>query len=327
MAELKWADADLQWQRPSVGAGMKWANAAGTASWSDGMLKYWDGLNWQALTYDRWAQKTDMGFTRPLGAVAYGATIYVPTETHMQSYNTLTDTWTTLTAPPVALDIDGVVAIVADKVYVFNRTGAGAKQLNIYTITTDVWSTGTAYPGAGVREPWCGAIDGKIYVGGGNDGSGNIQSDHWEYDPAGNSWQQRATAGQPRWLAASGVIAGKLYVAGGRKVNTSSNQIAAIQVYDPAADRWDGGASMFESVEDSQHAVIGSKFYLCGGYNSTFTRQKSVHVYDASRDEWNMRAVMPDTIASGAAAAVNGRIYVCGGFSGIDTVAVYEYGA
>lgn len=320
MTELKYTNTALAWKSPSTTGGLKYWNGS---AWTKKVLKYWDGLNWQlAMTYDRWATKTSMGWTQPVGALAYGTNIYVPTPTHMQSYNVLTDTWATLTAPPVSLDPQGACAIVADKVYVVHGS-----RLDIYNSTANTWSTGTAYPGAGYRSPWIGAINGKIYVGGGNDGIGNALSDHWEYDPAGNTWLQKASAGQGRWLAASGVINNKLYVAGGRKANTTTGAMGAVQVYDPAADRWDGGAAMFESVEDAQFAVIGSKLYVCGGYNPSFVRQDTCTAYDASVDLWNFRAKLPTPLVTGAAAAVNGRIYVCGGFAGSETTTVYEYGA
>ena len=53
------------------------------------------------------------------------------------------------------------------------------------------------------------------------------------YDPQADAWTQLASTSVARWLHASAVVGGKLYVFGGRGAAS-----AMVEVYDPASDSW-----------------------------------------------------------------------------------------
>jgi hypothetical protein len=75
----------------------------------------------------------------------------------------------------------------------------GSSDFYSYDPTTDAWTKIADLPAQGRVEAVAFAIDGKGYVGGGNDGDpadfGNSRiplSDFWQYDPVTNSWVKKA---------------------------------------------------------------------------------------------------------------------------------------
>src|SRR5260370_40172493 len=64
-----------------------------------------------------------------------------------------------------------------------------------------------------------------------------------EYDPAANTWRERSAMPTPRNHAAIGVVAGKIYVIGGRggaALIGLGSRISCVEEYCPATDSWSG---------------------------------------------------------------------------------------
>ena len=79
------------------------------------------------------------------------------------------------------------------------------------------------------------AIDGKLYVVGGNNGSGTAMRRVDMYDPATNTWSTGAVMPTARMNAVAAALGGKLYVFGGRNGTVYQN---AVEAYDPVANAW-----------------------------------------------------------------------------------------
>jgi N-acetylneuraminic acid mutarotase len=130
---------------------------------------------------------------------------------------------------------------LGDSLYVLGGLGAGAGEMQIFDVPSNVWTIGPRLPFEAGSSASA-VIDGKIYVGGGIDGSSTI-ADAAVYDPATEIWSSIAPMPYPRNHAASGTDGERWYVFGGRGPgsgdgNEVANGFADVQVYDPATDSW-----------------------------------------------------------------------------------------
>jgi hypothetical protein len=107
----------------------------------------------------------------------------------------------------------------------------------VYDPATNAWSQAAAYP-----EPisWgaCGAVSGKLYCAGGEEGYAPVQ-DAYVYDPASNSWSPAADL--PIDLAQSSYTAanGELLLSGGlTEVNGNFVATAHGYAFDPENNTW-----------------------------------------------------------------------------------------
>jgi N-acetylneuraminic acid mutarotase len=183
--------------------------------------------------------------------------------------------------------------------------------------------------------------DGRLYVIGGADVSGTLQTVE-AYDPTSNSWacsSEDASSGcathslaplpTPRQRLAAALGAdGRLYVLGG--YNPSGGYLATVEAYAPATNTWSTLASL-PTPRGFLAAARGGdgRLYAIGGYNG---RQalSTVEAYDPSSNTWAMVAPLP-TARDFAAAATGpgGQIHVLGGNdlttgAYFDTVLVYN---
>ncbi|MDP2793931.1 MAG: kelch repeat-containing protein [Sulfurisoma sp.] len=134
--------------------------------------------------------------------------------------------------------------------------------------------------------------------------------------PASGSgaWTTEAPMPTARWGAASGVINGKLYVAGGWRSGTSS--LATLEVYDPATNTWATKAPMPTARGGAGGAVINGKLYVVGGDIAASQKLATLEVYDPTTDTWTTKAPMPTPRSLPGAVAIDGQLYVAGGCMG-----------
>jgi hypothetical protein len=108
---------------------------------------------------------------------------------------------------------------------------------------------------------------------------------------------------------------GRLYVMGGR---SGANPTSAVDIYDPALDKWTTSAHPMPTARSTFGAVaIGPRIYSIGGYvqGPQFSyASPTVEAFDVGTQTWSTRAPMPQPLAAfGAAAGPDGRVYVVGG--------------
>jgi N-acetylneuraminic acid mutarotase len=109
------------------------------------------------------------------------------------------------------------------------------------------------------------AIGGKLYVAGGNIGSGTASRRLDVFDPATNTWTTRAAMPTARVAAAAAVTQGRLYVIGGRNGTT---YLDAVEAYDPLNNSWSAPTAMINPRAGLGAAGIGQLIYTVGGRNS-----------------------------------------------------------
>ena len=119
-------------------------------------------------------------------------------------------------------------------------------------------------------------------------------------------------APRPHVSAASGVINGKWYVAGGGQGTQH------LDMYDPNTNTWTEKAPIPAGHSGGAGAVLGQKLYVIGGYDpSTGQYLNSVHAYNPATNTWATRASMPtprsNLVAAKAVRNGNSVLYALGG--------------
>jgi len=138
-------------------------------------------------------------------------------------YDPVADAWTTLASMPTAAFMASAVYYPpTNKIYVFGgedaTSGTNYNITRIYDVATSTWSTGANMPDVrSFMASGYNSTNGKIYlVSGYNTGDvSSAQPNTWEYDPVANTFTERAPIPHAIGGAASGIIDGHLYVAGG----------------------------------------------------------------------------------------------------------------
>jgi len=188
-----------------------------------------------------------------------------------------------------------------------NGGTAPSKLVEAYDPVANTW---TAVAGLGTARWYAGAaaIAGKLYVVGGCANavcSSNVATVE-VYDPSATTpaWTTVSNTGlTPRNNVATGVIGGKLYVAGG--YDNSGNPSNVLEVYDPASNTWSSLAAM-PGILQPTGAAINGKFYVLGASSAFAT-------YDPGSNSWtNLTGI---NAFGGGAAALNNILYVVVGQS------------
>lgn len=142
----------------------------------------------------------------------------------------------------------------------------------------------------------------------------------FEITPTPGSWATMAAMPTARQGAVAGVIAGKLYVAGGSGGTASDYypypRFRALEVYDPATGTWTIKAPMPIGVNGGAAVgVIGERLYVAGGAASADAgnEQAAVQMYDPVTDAWAFKAPMPVANSGMAFGVIEGKLYVTGG--------------
>ncbi len=252
-----------------------------------------------------------------------------------ESYNSTTETWSTLAPLPQwdsanAGRYGGTMGVIDGKLYLVGgwRTSPPLPTgtLQIYDPVTDSWSLGATIPVPPSNLSACsagGVIDRKLYVLTACNGYSGIFKYFHVYDPDLDNW---TTLPEPPDLhgcdPAAGVIDGQLYVVGG---HNGTNAVNIMDVYNPATNTWATKASMPTARYGLTAGVIEGKLYAVGGHDGTSV-VNTVEVYDPSTDTWTTDTPMP-TARSTASAVIDGKLYVVGGHDGtsvVDTLEVFS---
>ena len=198
----------------------------------------------------------------------------------VEAYNTLTDTWSTITSLPQPRDyLNNSVAVGSDgRVYAIggriNNTLTG--DVLAYDTKTKTWTTKTAAPYIGYPTSAAAGPAGKIYVSFGNL-FGGYENPFVAYDPATNSWTSLPALLTSRIGMA--VVAGQdglIYVIGGQWVGGSDwHYLDAVNVYDPVTSQWSSTIAMptrstnfpIVSTTDGRLFAFGTDVSFQGGFS------------------------------------------------------------
>jgi len=198
-----------------------------------------------------------------------------------------------------------------------------------YDTRADRWSSGPSLPQARA-EGVVATVGDKIYFIGGRiptSPEAKHISEHADtsraeaLDVQSGRWSRIADAPSARNSAAGAVIGNKIYVVGGRQMVAQADgrsrpvNVATLEVYDPARDRWETRAPMPLPQGGLAAAAHDGKLYVFGG--EQFVPQAKVFseswVYDPALDRWSALPAMPTPRHGHGAAVVGNRVYLMGG--------------
>jgi 3-phytase len=177
----------------------------------------------------------------------------------------------------------------------------------------------------GLAFPSVDTMNNKIYVAGGFIDANMTYNQLQEYDPGTGGWTLKQELPLNIGHHVSGVIDGKLYVAGGNHKSASgAAKASGSYVYDPATDVWDPIAPMNSTINQdvltsgiwqASSCVLDGKLYAFGGYRFIDDNQSvaTSEMYDPEKDVWTDLAEMPFPVSHHASVVYEDKIYLFGG--------------
>lgn len=211
------------------------------------------------------------------------------------------------------------------------------------------WDAKADFGGIGRHRGSGFSIGNKGYIGLGhmNGGGPNIvYQDWWQYDPASNSWTQKAdyANGVPNYAAIAFSTSTKGYIGGGTAFTSE------FFCYDPVTNLWTAVSNCPTNVNDQTAFAINDKGYVidgnlfleydpgtdswtykqsiptsCAVWSSSFVIGGSAFLksgnlfyeYKASQDQWIPRSNFPGSATGGSSAfATFGKGYIVTGYAG-----------
>jgi N-acetylneuraminic acid mutarotase len=142
-----------------------------------------------------------------------------------------------------------------------------------------------------------------------------------EYDPATNTWRQRASMPTPRNHAIAGAVNGKIYVVGGRVgaafISSGSSNVDVVEEYDPASDAWGSARARMPSARSAMAAgVYSGRIYVSGGEGQNAQMMytfRALEAYDPATNTWSILPSMPVSRHGLAGAVVGSRLHMVSG--------------
>jgi N-acetylneuraminic acid mutarotase len=258
----------------------------------------------------------------------------------VQEYDPATNRWTPKKNMPVATHHLAAVGY-GGKVYLFGgaiqEQAGGPNQFPVanaweYDPAADSWRVLAPMPTprmAAVAAP----VDGKIYVlGGASVHPGDkitslgpqvphrALNTNQVYDPATNQWETRMPMPTPRNHAAVGVVAGEIYVIGGRLASAyvgAGSNTDVVERYDPATNTWGAaGLRMPTARSGMGYATYGDRILVAGGEiddRHMFGAIRAVEAYDPASNQWAELPIMPAARHGVSAAVIGDHFFVIGG--------------
>lgn len=189
-----------------------------------------------------------------------------------------------------------------------------------YDPVSDKWEKVETFPAEARVSAIAFSIANKGYVGTGMSGSESMShgtDDFWEYDPAKNTWIQRADfPGGPRYGAIGFSIGNKGYIGLGANKNIRYRDLWE---YNPVSNKWTRKADFpSDGKTDASCFTIGTEaFVLFGQGKEIIPSQKDGWKFDAAKNQWKKIADFPGNPRVGALAfSQKNKGYVACGFNG-----------
>ena len=200
-----------------------------------------------------------------------------------------------------------------------------------YDPATDAWKALAPMPTR--RGAANAAVVGvKIYVIGGAVAAGTATSVHpasphkstgtvEEYDPASNTWRERAPMPLPRNHAVAAAVNGKIYVIGGRVggafITSGSSNVDVVEEYDPARDAWGPPRAKMPSARSAMTSgVFGGRILVTGGEGQDAQRMwtfRALEAYDPAANAWSTLPSLPVPRHGLAGAVIGNRLHIVSG--------------
>lgn len=212
-----------------------------------------------------WTQKADLPYPAYTGwAGAIGQSLYafgegIVDNAYPMQWDEASDTWSLLASDPWPRDYP-VGAIINGKVYLATGWSLNKAIVNRFDPELNTWTDLAPIPQLAGGSISGLNFNGKLYLFAVVAGNGD-PTQTWAYDPASNNWQQFASLPQTRSLSRPIIVAGKIWLLGGR----DSVGQDSIYVYDTVADTWCTGGTLPKPLSGFAVQQVNGKVYLIGG--------------------------------------------------------------
>ena len=226
-----------------------------------------------------------------------------------QKYDTLTNTWTAMTAMTASRYGH---AVTASKGKIYAMGGYSSYTTNYcYDPSTNAWTTKTAVPSSSYYSATA-EVDGIIYLISGYVG-GSLSTTNRTYDVSTNTWSTISVLPAAVNYPSIGVYKNKIYVVGGYNGGAKTTNYC----YDIINDSWSTLQAKSNNVYRAGQVapVIDGKLYVIGGTGSA-TYSTVNECYDIENNTWSTLTVLPTGRYGLTTQEVNGFIYCIGGYTG-----------
>lgn len=165
---------------------------------------------------------------------------------------------------------------------------------------TNAWTQKANFAGASRASATGFSIGSKGYIGLGGYSDSTTDyyyTDFWEYDPATNTWIQKANFPTGRHLAIGFSIGNKGYIGTGRGGNYPNHILYNdLWEYDVSTDIWTQKADFAGTARwGATGFSIDDKGYIATGLDVIGSRKKDLWEYDPAINSWTQKANFPGT--------------------------------
>jgi N-acetylneuraminic acid mutarotase len=186
-------------------------------------------------------------------------------------YDPATAQWTMLAPMPVGRG-GATAQALSGRIYVMGGMDGGGASLATVAVYDPLTNTWDSAPAMDTRRdnPGSAVLDGKLYVFGGRtrnaDGTSvNGTLDTVEaYDPATNTWANRASMPTGRRVMSVGTLDGRAQLMGGERTSTGGTY-AANEEYNPVTNSWRALAPMVTPRHGAVSGTVNGVVYVAGG--------------------------------------------------------------
>lgn len=141
------------------------------------------------------------------------------------------------------------------------------------------------------------------------------------YDTQERQWSERAPKITAVADATAAVLAGEIYVVGGRLEDGRATTI--VEAYSPLNDGWRPVTPLPRPIAGGLALVSGGKLYLFGGQDGDEVLD-AVYAYDPAADRWETLPAMQQARVFAAGGTMGSDLYVAGGSDGRRALATCE---
>lgn len=186
-------------------------------------------------------------------------------------------------------------------------------RVDVYDTASNTWSSIAAMP-VRVKSHGAAAVDGRIYVAGGQSDVAPAVKTLQVYDPATGLWAVKAPLPYELRDLATTTAGGRLWVFGGDGLGFDTANALS---YDVSTDTWSSHAPMLRPGTGSRAVTVDGRPLVLGGYGSTWIPDagyfRLVQQYDPVANAWTARTDLLLPLAALGAAAIDRTVYVAGG--------------
>ncbi len=210
-------------------------------------------------------------------------------------------------------DNHAVIAL-GGKIYVFGGND-NPNKTEVYDTQNDSWKELADMPTPRQHINYsAAAVNGKIYVIGGIEKRSEreyiITDKNEEYDPATNTWKEKAPLPAPRQVPAVVSFQNKIYAISG--TDSKWEDQSTVFLYHPEKDLWESRAQMPEARYINGVAVVKNRIIILTGKRIDDVISK-IFVYDPELDRWHYLGELPLNFMLAGVTSAKDKLYVLGG--------------